>query len=349
MNIRHNWSLTEISELFDLPFLELMHQAQSVHRANFNANEIQLSRLLSIKTGACPEDCKYCPQSGHYDTQLAKEPLMELDTIVLAAKRAKEEGASRFCMGAAWKNPPKKDMPKLAKIISQVKDLGLETCMTLGTLSQDQADDLAEAGLDYYNHNLDTSPEYYKKIISTRTYDERLDTLEHVRTAGMKVCCGGIIGMGESKADRYKFLQQLANLPQHPESVPINKLIKIKGTPLQDVQDLDDFDFIRTIAVTRMLMPKSYVRLSAGRDSMNEQTQAWCFFAGVNSIFYGDELLTSANCQMKADKDLMAKLQMQAVATTSKQPNETGVVGKSVYYEAANAAAPSSSINNTAN
>ena len=336
MELRNNWSLAEIEALFALPFIELIYKAHTTHRMHFNANEVQLSRLLSIKTGACPEDCKYCPQSGHYDTKLAKEPLMEIDNIIQSAKRAKEEGATRFCMGAAWKNPPKKDIPKIEKIIQEVKSLGLETCMTLGTLSKEQADTLANAGLDYYNHNLDTSPEYYKTIITTRTFDERLDTLSYVRDAGMKVCAGGIIGMGETTKDRYKFLQQLANLPRHPESVPINKLIKIKGTPLENVDELDDFDFIRAIAVARILMPQSYVRLSAGRDSMNEQTQAWCFFAGANSIFYGDELLTSSNCQMKADKDLMHKLQIQAsgTKTSSSKPLDTGVLGNSLYYEA---------------
>jgi biotin synthase len=306
--IRHDWQLAEINALFALPFNDLMFQAQTVHRANFTPNQVQVSTLLSIKTGACAEDCKYCPQSGHYNTGLERERLLEVEKVLTQAKAALDKGASRFCMGAAWSNPKERDMPYIMEMVKGVKAMGLETCMTLGKLTADQAHALADAGLDYYNHNLDTSPEFYGEIITTRTYQDRLDTLSHVRDAGMKVCCGGIVGMGESANDRAALLMQLANLPVHPESVPINMLVKVEGTPLANVDDLDPFIFIRTIAVARILLPKSHVRLSAGRSRMNEQMQALCFMAGANSIFYGDKLLTTENPEADADMQLFAKL-----------------------------------------
>lgn len=307
-DIRHDWSTGEIQALFDLPFNELLFQAQSVHRQHFDPNEVQVSTLLSIKTGACPEDCQYCSQSGHYNTDLEKEKLMEVEKVLHEAQKAKENGASRFCMGAAWKHPSKKDFPHVLAMVKGVRALGLETCMTLGALDQEQTQALAEAGLDYYNHNIDTSREYYKKIISTRSFDDRLDTLSHVRDAGIKVCSGGIVGMGERAEDRIAFLRELANLPEHPDSVPINNLVKIKGTPLEHADDIEPFDFIRMIAVARILMPYSHVRLSAGREAMNEQMQALCFFAGANSIFYGEKLLTTSNPLENEDMALFAKL-----------------------------------------
>ncbi|MCC5451712.1 biotin synthase BioB [Rheinheimera sp. UJ51] len=306
--VRHNWSLAEVNALYALPFNDLLFQAQTVHRAHFKPNEVQISTLLSIKTGACAEDCKYCPQSGHYNTGLERERLIEVEKVLQQAQAAKQKGASRFCMGAAWSNPKQRDMPYIIEMVRGVKAMGLETCMTLGMLEAEQAQTLASAGLDYYNHNLDTSPEFYGEIITTRTYQDRLDTLTHVRDAGMKVCCGGIVGMGETANDRSALLMQLANLPEHPQSVPINMLVKVKGTPLENVDDLDAFDFIRTIAVARIMLPQSHVRLSAGRSRMNEQMQALCFFAGANSIFYGDKLLTTENPEADADMQLFAKL-----------------------------------------
>ncbi|MFT7053473.1 MAG: biotin synthase [Psychromonas sp.] len=306
--IRQNWTVAEVDQMFALPFMDLVFQAQTTHRANFPLNEVQVSTLLSIKTGACPEDCKYCPQSARYNTGLAKEQLIEVAKVIKAAKEAKATGSTRFCMGAAWKNPKQRDMPYLLEMIKEVRSLGLESCMTLGMLDNNQAEQLSDAGLDYYNHNLDTSPEYYDKIITTRTYQDRLDTLENVRNSGMKVCSGGIVGLGEGGSDRSGLLVQLANLPQQPESVPINKLVKVKGTPLENADDLDDFTFIKTIAIARILMPKSHVRLSAGRDDMNEQTQALCFMAGANSIFYGCKLLTTANPDENSDTRLFEKL-----------------------------------------
>lgn len=295
---RHDWSLAEVRALFEQPFNDLLFQAQTVHRAHFDPNRVQVSTLLSIKTGACPEDCKYCPQSGHYNTGLDKEKLMEVQKVLEAAAEAKAIGSTRFCMGAAWKHPSAKDMPYVLEMVKGVKKLGLETCMTLGRLTQEQTQALADAGLDYYNHNLDTSPEFYGNIITTRTYSERLQTLAYVREAGMKICSGGILGMGESVDDRAGLLIQLANLPEHPESVPINMLVKVKGTPLAEEKDVDPFDFIRTLAVARIMMPKSHVRLSAGREQMNEQMQALAFMAGANSIFYGEKLLTTKNPQI---------------------------------------------------
>ena len=286
---RHDWSLAEVRALFEQPFNDLLFQAQTVHRAHFDPNRVQVSTLLSIKTGACPEDCKYCPQSE-------------------AAAEAKAIGSTRFCMGAAWKHPSAKDMPYVLEMVKGVKKLGLETCMTLGRLTQEQTQALADAGLDYYNHNLDTSPEFYGNIITTRTYSERLQTLAYVREAGMKICSGGILGMGESVDDRAGLLIQLANLPEHPESVPINMLVKVKGTPLAEEKDVDPFDFIRTLAVARIIMPKSHVRLSAGREQMNEQMQALAFMAGANSIFYGEKLLTTKNPQAEKDMQLFARL-----------------------------------------
>ncbi|MGP9800934.1 biotin synthase BioB [Rheinheimera sp. NSM] len=306
--VRHDWTLTQVNALYALPFNDLLFQAQTVHRQHFKPNEVQVSTLLSIKTGACAEDCKYCPQSGHYNTGLERERLLEVEKVLTQAKAAKDKGASRFCMGAAWTNPKQRDMPYIIEMVQGVKAMGLETCMTLGMLTVEQAQTLAGAGLDYYNHNLDTSPEFYGEIITTRTYQDRLDTLSHVRDAGMKVCCGGILGMGESANDRSALLMQLANLPEHPESVPINMLVKVAGTPLENVDDLDAFEFIRTIAVARIMLPQSHVRLSAGRSRMNEQMQALCFFAGANSIFYGDKLLTTDNPEADADMQLFAKL-----------------------------------------
>lgn len=308
MEVRHNWTVGEVQALFEKPFMDLMFEAQQVHRKYQPANQVQVSTLLSIKTGACPEDCKYCPQSAHYRTDVEKERLLDVERVLDAAQKAKSAGATRFCMGAAWKNPKSRDMPYLKAMISGVKDMGLETCMTLGMLTPEQANELAGAGLDYYNHNLDTSREHYSNIITTRTFQDRLDTLSHVREAGMKVCSGGIIGLGESASDRAGLLVELANLPHHPESVPINMLVKVKGTPLESVDDVDPFDFIRIIAVTRIMMPKSAVRLSAGRENMNEQMQAMCFMAGANSIFYGCKLLTTPNPNEDADMQLFRKL-----------------------------------------
>ncbi|WP_218312733.1 biotin synthase BioB [Alteromonas antoniana] len=307
-SIRHDWTKQEVEALYALPFNDLLFKAQTIHRENFDPNEVQVSTLLSIKTGACPEDCKYCPQSARYDTGLEKERLLEIEKVIERAKDAKRTGSTRFCMGAAWRNPKERDMPYVLKMVQEVKKLGLETCMTLGMLTRDQAIALKQAGLDYYNHNLDTSPEYYGDIITTRTYEDRLNTLENVREAGMNVCSGGIVGMGESAGDRASLLIQLANLPEQPQSVPINMLVKVKGTPLDSVEDLDPFEFIRTIAVARIMMPASHVRLSAGREAMNEQMQALCFMAGANSIFYGCKLLTTSNPDTHEDVLLFKKL-----------------------------------------
>jgi biotin synthase len=337
--LRHNWSRGEIEALFKLPFNDLLFRAQTIHRAHFDPNAVQVSTLLSIKTGACPEDCKYCSQSGHHNTGLEKEKLLEIEKVLAEARAAKEGGSSRFCMGAAWRSPREKDMPYVLEMVKQVKALGLETCMTLGMLSKDQTERLAEAGLDYYNHNLDTSPEYYNQIVTTRTYQDRLDTLTHVRDAGMKVCSGGIIGMGETRNDRVGLLQQLSSLPEHPVSVPINMLVKIAGTPLENVDDLDHLEFVRTIAVARILMPKSFVRLSAGREAMDDSTQALCFFAGANSIFYGCKLLTTTNPEMSDDQKLFRRLGIHPLvhATTVSEEAEAAAAGN--YYDAM-AAAP---------
>jgi biotin synthase len=320
--MRNNWSLDEVQALFDLPFNDLMFQAQTVHRMYFDPNAVQVSTLLSIKTGACPEDCKYCPQSGHYNTGLAKERLLHVDKVLEKAKQAKDSGSTRFCMGAAWKHPSDKDLPFVLEMVKGVKEMGLETCMTLGKLTDDQANQLGDAGLDYYNHNLDTSPEYYDKIITTRTYQDRLDTLSHVRDAGMKVCSGGIVGMGEQATDRVGLLAQLANLPRQPESVPINMLVKVKGTPLENAEEIDNFDFIRCIAVARITMPKSHVRLSAGRESMSDEMQSMTFLAGANSIFYGECLLTTPNPDTNKDMQLFKRLGLRPEARIEKSDEE---------------------------
>ncbi|MEY0302439.1 biotin synthase BioB [Providencia manganoxydans] len=302
------WTTKQANELFSMPFFELLFQAQQIHRQHFDPQQVQVSTLLSIKTGACPEDCKYCAQSARYKTGLETERLMEVQQVLESAKKAKQAGSTRFCMGAAWRNPRERDMPYLEMMVKEVKSLGMETCMTLGMIDDNQAQRLAEAGLDYYNHNLDTSPEYYGNIITTRTYQDRLDTLDNVRSAGIKVCSGGILGLGEKVSDRAALLVQLANLPKPPESVPINMLMKVEGTPMADNEDVDAFDFIRTIAVARIMMPTSYVRLSAGREYMNEQTQALCFMAGANSVFYGCKLLTTPNPDENKDLALFKKL-----------------------------------------
>ncbi len=320
-DIRHDWRRAEIGALFDQPFNDLIFQAQTVHRRYFDPNSVQVSTLLSIKTGACPEDCKYCPQSNRYDTGLESEQLMEVERVLERARAAKAVGATRFCMGAAWRSPKQRDMGSVLAMVEGVRELGMETCMTLGMLTAGQARQLADAGLDYYNHNLDTSPEYYGEIITTRVYQDRLDTLRHVRDAGMKVCCGGIVGMGENAADRVGLLRQLANLPAHPESVPINQLVRIEGTPLADSEDLDPFEFIRTIAVARILMPASHVRLSAGREAMNEQMQSLAFLAGANSIFYGEKLLTTANPPANEDLALFAKLGIEPEPVHPRRPD----------------------------
>ena len=311
--LRYDWTDDELMGLFELPFGDLLDRAHSVHKAFFDPNEVQISTLLSIKTGSCPEDCKYCPQSAHYNTGLEKETLMPLDDVVEAAKKAKEAGASRFCMGAAWRSPKDEDLETVAEMVTAVKGLGLETCVTLGMLEPHQAGRLKDAGLDYYNHNIDTSPEYYEKVISTRCFEDRLDTLSNVRDAGINVCCGGIIGMGETRADRMGMLRVLATMDPHPESVPINKLIPIPGTPLQQLGNPDPFEFVRTIAIARISIGASHVRLSAGRESMSDELQALCFFAGANSIFYGETLLTAANPVPEKDTKLFQRLGLKAV------------------------------------
>jgi biotin synthase len=312
MNIRHDWTLAEVQALHDLPFTDLLFRAQELHRRYQLPNTVQISTLLSIKTGTCPEDCTYCAQSVHFKTGLKSEELMEVEAVVNKAKAAQTAGATRFCMGAAYRSPKPKDMPKITAMIRAVKDLGLETCATLGMLSAAQAQELKGAGLDFYNHNLDTSADYYDKIITTRTYQDRLDTLKAVRQAGISVCCGGILGLGESVLDRVKLLHTLATLPEHPESVPINQLVRIPGTPLADSPPPDPFDFVRAIAVARILMPRSHVRLAAGRTAMSDELQALCFMAGANSMFYGEKLLTTGNPEMERDKRLFERLRLSA-------------------------------------
>ncbi|MPW43054.1 biotin synthase BioB [Acinetobacter guerrae] len=312
MTLRNDWTRNEIQALYDQPFLDLVFQAQQVHRQHFSANTIQVSTLLSIKTGKCPEDCKYCSQSARYDSKLEAEKRIAVEKVISEAQAAKESGSSRFCMGAAWRNPHERDMPYVLEMVREVKALGLETCMTLGMLNQSQAERLQEAGLDYYNHNLDTSREYYSNIISTRTFDDRLNTLDHVRNAGLKVCSGGIVGLGEDKQDRIGLLYELATLPIHPESVPINMLVPIEGTPLADVEKLEVTEWIRTIAVARIIMPQSYIRLSAGRESLSDSDQALAFMAGANSLFSGDKLLTTPNAGEGRDQQLFAKLGLVA-------------------------------------
>ena len=306
--LRHDWTLAEVQALYALPFNDLIFQAQTIHRENFDPNQIQVSSLLSIKTGSCSEDCGYCPQSARYDTGLKSESLMPIDEVLQIAQRAKDQGASRFCMGAAWRKPKDKDIERVVEMVQGVKALGMETCATLGMLTDTQTQALKDGGLDYYNHNLDTSEEYYSEVITTRTYQDRLDTLARVRDAGINVCCGGIVGMGESDADRAKLLIELANLPKHPESVPINMLVQVEGTPLMGTEQLDPLIFIRTIAVARILMPESRVRLSAGRSNMSDEMQALCFLAGANSIFYGDKLLTTDNPMTNHDISLFNRL-----------------------------------------
>ncbi len=306
--VRQDWTRAEIETLFDLPFPDLIFHAQRIHREHFDPREVQISTLLSIKTGGCPEDCAYCPQSAHHDTGVAADRLMDVAAVVDEARAAKAAGASRFCMGAAWRSPKDRDLDQVCAMVAGVRDLGLETCTTLGMLTAPQAARLKSAGLDYYNHNLDTSPEFYGEIISTRTYRDRLDTLNHVRAAGIHVCCGGIIGMGEGRHDRIGMIATLASLPAHPESVPINLLVRVEGTPLAAAETFDPLEFVRTVAVARIAMPASVVRLSAGREDMSEETQALCFLAGANSIFYGPKLLTTPNPERGRDLGLMEKL-----------------------------------------
>lgn len=310
--LRHDWAQAEIEALFALPLNDLLFRAHSTHRENFAPNTVQISTLISIKTGACPEDCAYCPQSAHYNTGLEKERLLDTETVLAAAERAKQSGATRFCMGAAWRKLNDRDVPAMSEIISGVKAMGLETCMTLGMLTESQAKSLRDSGLDYYNHNLDTSREYYDEIISTRTYEDRLETLRHVRDTGMSVCSGGIIGMGEGRSDRAGLLMELANQPEHPDSVPINLLVQVEGTPLKGADELDPFEFVRMIAVARIIMPQSQVRLSAGRENMSDELQAMCFFAGANSIFYGEKLLTTDNPEAEHDQELFRRLGITA-------------------------------------
>jgi len=326
---RHDWTVAEVEALFAQPFADLMFRAQQTHRAHHPANAVQMSTLLSIKTGACPEDCAYCPQSVRYDTGLDREKLVPLEEVRTRAQAARDAGATRFCMGAAWRSPKKRDVEAVAAMIREVRALGMETCATLGMLTPGQAHELKEAGLDYYNHNLDTAPEFYGDIITTRTYQDRLATLDHVRDAGIHVCCGGIVGMGETREHRVGMIATLASLPAHPESVPINMLVRVAGTPLADEPKLDPLEFVRTIAAARITMPRSMVRLSAGREDMSEETQALCFLAGANSIFYGPKLLTTANPERDHDQALMQRLGMRAAApptikqrySTANKPN----------------------------
>ena len=311
--LRHDWTRAEVSALMNLPFADLLARAHAVHRAHHDANAVQVSTLLSVKTGGCPEDCAYCPQAARYATGVEAEKLMTVEAVLAKAKQAKAAGATRFCMGAAWRSPKDRDIPKIAAMVGAVKSLGMETCATLGMLTQPQADALKQAGLDYYNHNLDSAPEFYGEIIHTREYTDRLDTLECVREAGLKTCCGGIVGMGETREQRAGLLQALANLPEHPQSVPINRLVQVEGTPLAGTAPLDPFEFVRTIAVARILMPRSMVRLSAGRAEMSDELQALCFFAGANSIFYGEKLLTTGNPDVEHDQRLFARLGVHAL------------------------------------
>ena len=336
--VYHNWTDPEIRRLFELPFNDLLFYAQTSHRMHFDPNQVQVSTLLSIKTGACPEDCAYCPQSTRYDTGLEPEQLMEVRAVIEQAKLAKEAGSTRFCMGAAWRSPKDRDMPAVFAMVEGVKELGLETCMTLGMLTDKQTEALANAGLDYYNHNIDTSPEYYKDIITTRTFEDRLNTLQRVRDAGINVCSGGIMGMGESVEDRVAFIRTLANLPEHPESVPINQLVRVEGTPLEGEDDFNGFDFIRCIAVARITMPKSHVRLSAGREEMNQQMHALAYFAGANSIFYGEKLLTTPNPSANDDMALFDELGINREELTVEQDPANLAVAKarqSQFYDAA--------------
>lgn len=312
-DIKNNWTIAELQTIYDMPFNDLLWKSHQLHRKYHNPNKIQISTLMSIKTGGCPEDCKYCSQSIRYDTDIKLEKTLPITKIIQQAKEAKKNGATRFCMGAAWRNLSNTNLSKVKEMIQEVKKLELETCVTLGMLSENQANQLKDAGLDYYNHNLDTSEEYYSKVVTTRSYQDRLNTLKHVRNAGVKVCCGGIIGLGEEPIDRIKLIHVLSNLKEHPESVPINKLVKVEGTPFFDNFEVDEFDFIKIISLSRIAMPKAYIRLSAGRDSMNDQMQALCFFAGANSIFYGEELLTTKNSTITHDQSLLKKLKIRTL------------------------------------
>jgi biotin synthase len=314
--IRHDWHADEVLALYALPFNDLLFKAQTIHRENFNPNEVQISSLLSIKTGSCSEDCGYCPQSARYESGLKSEPLMPIDEVLQAAQQAKSQGATRFCMGAAWRKPKDSDIERVVEMVQGVKALGMETCVTLGMLTDDQTTRLKDGGLDYYNHNLDTSEDYYSEVITTRTYQDRLDTLERVRNSGINVCCGGIVGMGESDLDRANLLIQLANMPKHPESVPVNMLVQVEGTPLMGTEQLDPLMFVRTIAVAKIMMPKSRVRLSAGRNEMSDEMQALCFFAGANSIFYGDKLLTTDNPMTNHDLRLFDRLGLKSAGSS---------------------------------
>ncbi len=335
--LRHDWSRDEVLALLALPFTELLHRAASVHRQYFDPCEVQISTLLSVKTGGCPEDCGYCPQAARYHTGVEATKLMATDDVVEKARQAKAAGASRFCMGAAWRSPKDRDIPKVAAMIREVKALGLETCATLGMLSDTQAHALKNAGLDYYNHNLDTAPEFYGDVIHTREFQDRLDTLSHVRDAGMKTCCGGIVGMGESREQRAGLLQSLATLPAHPDSVPINRLVQVAGTPLAGTAPLDPFEFVRTIAVARIVMPKSMVRLSAGRESMSDELQALCFAAGANSIFHGEKLLTTGNPDTERDRALFARLGLRpmTIEVNAVDPDHAGTVHATITDTAA--------------
>jgi len=309
-----SWNKETVSELFERPIFDLVSESYRVHKENFDPTEMEFCTLSNIKTGACPEDCGYCSQSAHYDTGLTREKLSDIDSVIAEAKLAKKNGAKRFCMGAAWRSPPKKDLPKVLSMIMAIKEMGLETCATLGLLDEDQAKQLKAAGLDYYNHNLDCSPEFYPSVISTRSFEDRLETIQNVVDAGINVCCGGIMGMGESREDRIQLLLELSKLPQSPQSIPINKLIPIKGTPLEGAEAIDSFEFIRVIAVTRIMFPSSMIRLSAGREEMSEEAQAWCFMAGANSIFIGDKLLTAPNPAQTKDIHLLKKLGIKVPA-----------------------------------
>lgn len=324
--MKKKWSIEEAKAIFDLPFLDLLYRAQQTHRENFPINTVQVSTLLSIKTGSCPEDCSYCPQSAHYNTGLKKEALMRLDDVVRAAQQAKDAGSTRFCMGAAWRGPTDSDLDVVCQMVSAVKAIGLETCVTLGLLKDEQAAKLKNAGLDYYNHNIDTSPGFYDQIITTRNFQDRIETIKFVRQHDIKVCCGGILGMGETNQDRVAMLVILANFDEHPESIPINKLIKVAGVPLAEQGEVDSFEFVKTIALTRIMMPKSYIRLSAGREDMSAELQALCFMAGVNSIFYGKKLLTTANPDETADDDLLQKLGINKSVNIDSKYSESGTL-----------------------
>ena len=334
--LRHDWTRDEVLALLELPFADLIARAQAVHRAHHDPNAVQVSTLLSIKTGGCPEDCAYCPQAARYATGVEAEKLMSLDAVLAKAQAAKNAGATRFCMGAAWRSPKDRDIPKVAAMIGAVKSLGMETCATLGMLSEPQANALKDAGLDYYNHNLDSAPEFYNEIIHTREYQDRLDTLGHVLDAGLKTCCGGIVGMGESRAQRAGLLHTLATLPAHPDSVPINRLVQVAGTPLAGTRELDPFEFVRTIAVARIVMPKSMVRLSAGRAEMSDELQALCFLAGANSIFYGEKLLTTGNPDTAHDQALFTRLGIHAMPV---EATSNTVHADIIEFNAADAAA----------